>query len=245
MERTLAQLQLVQHRRELHHSTHTPHQTASLHSHRAGANAERVSSVGKLKAQDTNDMREEAHGSSQQSMREEREERVEREEREEPRGGSEQGIGDRCEDRWDWERDHVWPLWRAYLQHLRLLIPPEPDPCNTCNACQRNDIAEIDRNQQARKTERPAVRPESADQEAASTVPSRAAHKEQSGEAEEEEERGGHVEAEGEVSAEVAEGEVIFGVVSGSRMYETRGRAVAETWMAQRPKCMPHRPMPT
>jgi hypothetical protein len=54
------------------------------------------------------------------------------------------------------------------------------------------------------------------------------------------------VESEDEESEEeVSEGEVIFGVVSGSRMYETRGRAVAETWMAQRPKRMPHHPMPT
>ena len=243
MERSLAELQLV-HRRELHHTTHTPHQTAPLHPHRAGANAHRDSTVGKLKPQDTNDMREEAYGSSQQATREERnekEERVEREEREEreqPRGGSEQGIGgDRCEDRWDWERDYVWPmrLWRAYLQHLRQLIPPEPDPCN---ACQRDDTSEIDGDQEARKDERRAPRPESGDQEAASTVPSRVARKEEeSGEAEEEEERGGGVVSEEEVSeGEVSEEDVIFGVVSGSRMYETRGRAVAETWMAQRPK---------
>ena len=61
-----------------------------------------------------------------------------------------------------------------------------------------------------------------------------------------EEERGGRVVSEDEVSeGEVSEGEVIFGVVSGSRMYETRGRAVVETWMAQRSKPIPHRPMPT
>jgi hypothetical protein len=48
-------------------------------------------------------------------------------------------------------------------------------------------------------------------------------------------ERGGRMQEEGGGGGAVSEEEVVFGVVSGRGMYETRARAVAETWMSQAP----------